>query len=203
MKFSKFFSNLQEAPWYQSFLDPVINEIGTKGKLLDIGTGSGKLIQILSNENGIDCIGVDTNPEMLAEAKVKLRSIKAELIEITPNEKLPFENKSFDYITICSVLFHLKKEDIDNMLLDSYQLLKENGKLIILTPTGKGNILKLTNHFFSFKNRSIYIWYRSTKKRAKRWTNENYLSEYALKHKLKYKREVVMDGFAQLEIIKE
>ena len=135
MKFSKFFSNLQEAPWYQSFLDPVINEIGTKGKLLDIGTGSGKLIQILSNENGIDCIGVDTNPEMLAEAKVKLRSIKAELIEITPNEKLPFENKSFDYITICSVLFHLKKEDIDNMLLDSYQLLKENGKLIILTPT--------------------------------------------------------------------
>ena len=201
MKFSKFFSNLQEAPWYRTFLDPVINEIGTNGKLLDIGTGSGKLIQILSNENGIDCIGVDTNPEMLAEAKVKLRNIKTELIEISPNDKLPFDNNSFDYITICSVLFHLKKEDIDSMLLDSRRLLKEKGKLIILTPTGKGNILKLTKHFFSFKNRSVYIWYRSTKKRAKKWTNKNYLAEYALKHNLKYKREVVMNGFAQLEII--
>ena len=83
MKFSKFFSNLQEALWYRSFLNPVINEIGIKGKLLDIGTGSGKLIQILSTEIGMDCTGVDTNSKMLAEAKKKLRNINAELIEIS------------------------------------------------------------------------------------------------------------------------
>ncbi len=69
MKFSKFFSNIQEAPWYRSFLNPVINEIGVEGKVLDIGTGSGKLIQILSTENALDCTGVDTNSEMLDEAK--------------------------------------------------------------------------------------------------------------------------------------
>ena len=203
MKFSKFFSNLQEAPWYRSFLNPVINEIGTKGKLLDIGTGSGKLIQILSTEIGMDCIGVDTNPEMLAEAKKKLRNTNAELIEISPNAKLPFENNSFEFITICSVLFHLKRENIDNMLKDSLQLLKKEGKIIILTPSGKGNILKLTKHFFSLKNRSVYIWHRATKNRSLLWTDENYLAEYALKHNLNYKRELVMNGFAQLEIIKE
>jgi len=201
MKFSKYFSNIQEAPWYRSFLNPVINEIGTKGKLLDIGTGSGKLIQILSNENGINCIGVDTNKEMLYEAKKKLKNINAELIEISPNAKLPFENKSFEYITICSVLFHLKKEDIDNMLKDSLKLLKDNGKIIILTPTGKENILKLTKHFFSIKNRSIYVWYRATKSRARQWTKDNYLAEYVSKHNLKYKSELVINGFAQLEII--
>ena len=203
MGFSKFFSNLQEAPWYRSFLNPVINEIGTKGKLLDVGTGSGKLIQILSTEIGMDCTGVDTNPEMLAEAKKKLRNINAELIEISPNANLPFENNSFDYITICSVLFHLKRENIDNMLKDSLQLLKKEGKIIILTPSGKGNILKLTKHFFSLKNRSVYIWHRATKNRSLLWTDENYLAEYALKHNLNYKRELVMNGFAQLEIIKE
>ena len=203
MKFSKFFSNLQEAPWYRSFLNPVINEINTKGKLLDIGTGSGKLIQILSIENHMDCTGVDTDSEMLAEAKKKLRNINAELIEIAPNAKLPFENNSFEYITICSVLFHLKKEDLDNILRDSLQLLKKKGKIIILTPTGKGNILKLTKHFFSFKNRTVYIWYRATKNRARKWTDENYLREYALKNNLNYKREIIMNGFAQLEIIKE
>jgi len=203
MKFSKFFSNLQEAPWYRSFLNPVINEIGTKGKLLDIGTGSGKLMQIVGNEKGMDCTGVDKDSGMLDEAKKKLRNINAELIEIVPNAKLPFENNSFDYITICSVLFHLKKEAIDNMLKDSLRLLKKEGKIIILTPTGKGNIMKLTKHFFSLKNRSVYIWYRATKNRARRWMDENYLAEYALKNNLKYKRELVMNGFAQLEVIKE
>ena len=98
MKFSKFFSNIQEAPWYRSFLNPVINEIGTNGKLLDIGTGSGKLIQILSNENGINCIGVDTNTEMLKEAKIKLKETDVSVLKIEADKKLPFENNSFNYI---------------------------------------------------------------------------------------------------------
>lgn len=50
MKFSKFFSNIQEKPWYRQFLNPVISEIEQEGKLLDIGTGSGKLLQILATE---------------------------------------------------------------------------------------------------------------------------------------------------------
>ena len=203
MSFSKFFSNIQEAPWYRAFLNPVINEIGKKGKLLDIGTGSGKLIQILTTENGIDCIGVDTNSDMLAEAEKKLSNIKAELIKITANEKLPFDNNSFDYITICSVLFHLKEEDIDKILNDSLGLLKKNGKIIILTPTGTENVLKLTKHFFSFKNRGAYIWHRATKKRAKLWTKTNYLRQYANEKKIQYQSQIVMNGFAQLEVIEQ
>ena len=50
MKFSKFFSNLQEAPWYRQFLNPVIDEINDNSKLLDIGTGSGKMMEILISE---------------------------------------------------------------------------------------------------------------------------------------------------------
>ncbi len=202
MKFSKFFSNLQEAPWYRAFLNPVINTIGNEGTLLDIGTGSGKLIQILATEKNITCTGVDTDAAMLAEAKVKLENIDADLVEITPNEPLPLENNSFDYIAICSVLFHFKKEDVDKMLADSLRLLKADGQIIILTPTGAGNMLTLSKHYFSLKNRGMYVWYRATKKRARLWTKENYLARYATDHKLIYKKEVVMNGFAQLEIIK-
>jgi len=109
MKFSKFFSNIQETPWYRSFLNPVINEIRREGKLLDIGTGSGKLIQIISKEKHINCIGVDTNSEMLKEAKIKLKGTNTRLLKIKANTKLPFNDNSFSYVTICSVLFHLKK----------------------------------------------------------------------------------------------
>ncbi len=149
MKFSKFFSNLQEAPWYRDFLNPVINAIGNEGTLLDIGIGSGKLMQILATEKGIECIGVDTDAAMLAEAKMKLKNIDAKLVIIEPNKPLPFENKSFEYIAICSVLFHFKREDVDALLQDSLRLMKESGQIIILTPTGGGNMLKLSIHYFS------------------------------------------------------
>ncbi len=201
MKFSTFFSNIQEAPWYRSFLNPVINEVDTEGKLLDIGTGSGKLIKILSNEKGIDCVGVDTNYEMLKEAKIKLKRTNVNVFKIEPNKSLPFDNNSFDYITICSVLFHLNKEQIDFMLQDGQRLLKKEGKIIILTPTGKGNIITITKKFFSIKNYGISIWFYATRNRAKIWTNNNYLKHYANENKLNYNSQIVMSGFAQLEII--
>ncbi len=203
MKFSIFFSNLQETPWYREFLNPVMDKIENSTSLLDIGTGSGKMLEILYKEKNVRCVGTDTNDDMLQEAEKKLKNTNIKL-HLTPiGEALPFNKNSFDYITICSVLFHLKKEDKDSMLNDALQLLKENGKLIVHTPTGKGNLLKLTKHFFSFKNRTIYIWYRATKKRAKQWTKENYLAAYASQHNLNYKREVVMKGFAQVEEIKQ
>lgn len=203
MKFSKFFSKIQEAPWYRSFLNPVINEIDRKGKLLDIGTGSGKLIQILSTEKEIDCIGVDTNREMLAEAKNKIKDTNARIQEIKANENFPFDDNSFTYVSICNLLFHLDKDSIDFILKDALRLLKNEGKIIILTPTGKGNILDLSRNYFSLKNSSIYIWFFATKNRAGPWTNNKYLKQYADKNKLHYRSQIVMNGFAQLEVLKE
>lgn len=203
MSFATFFSNLQEAPWYRAFLNPVIDEVGAKKRLLDIGTGSGKLIQILAKEKEMDCVGVDTDSNMLAEARKKLEGMNVELIKIAPNEKLPFENSLFDYVSICSVLFHMKNEDIDRMLKNSRELLRKGGKIIVLTPTGGGNMLKLTKHYGSIRNRGAYIWYRATKKRARRWAQENYLSSYANRENLNYRKKVVMNEFAQVEILTE
>ncbi len=201
MKFSKFFSNIQESPWYRTFLNPVINEIEPNGNLLDIGTGTGKLIQILSLEKGIESIGVDTNLEMIKEAELKLKETNVKVLKIEANKKLPFENDSFDTITICSVLFHLKNEHIDFMLKDAHQLLKKDGKIIVLTPTGKGNFFTLTKSYFSFKNLSAYIWFYATRSRAQLWTKNNYLKLYASENNLQYSSQIEMKGFAQLEII--
>lgn len=203
MKFSKFFSKIQEAPWYRSFLNPVINEIDRKGKLLDIGTGSGKLIQILSTEKEIDCIGVDTNREMLAEAKNKLKGTNARIQEIKANENFPFDDNSFTYVSICNLLFHLDKESIDFVLKDARRVLKNKCKMIILTPTGKGNMTTLSKKYFSLNNLSIYIWFIATRNRAGQWRNNNYLKQYADKNKLHYRSQIVMNGFAQLEVLKE
>jgi len=202
MGFSMFFSNLQETSWYRAFLNPVIDEIGAEGKLLDIGTGSGKLIQILSSEKGVNCTGVDTSEEMLEEAGIKLKGTNVSLLKIEPNEKLPFNDSSFNYITICNVLFHLSKESIDFLLKEAQRVLQKGGKIIVLTPSGKGNILKLSKNYFSMGNSSIYIWYYATKNRARLWSKGQYLKQYSIENELDYQSTSTMHGFAQLEIIK-
>ncbi len=202
MNFSKFFSNLQESPWYREFLNPVIDEIEeNNGSLLDIGTGSGKLIQILYEEKNIECTGVDTNSEMLKEAKNKLKNTTITLLKIEANKKLPFKNNSFNYITICNVLFHLDKEGIDFLMKESQRILKDKGKIIVLTPTGSSGILKLTQKYFSFKNLGIYIWYFATKKRSKTWKNNHYLKQYTAQNIITYQTQTPMNGFAQLELL--
>lgn len=203
MIFSKFFSSLQEAPWYRQFLNPVLDEISKDSSLIDIGTGSGKMLEILYKEKNVKSVGTDTESHMLTEAKKKLRNTNAELHLIPSGDDLPFGNNSFDNVTICSVLFHMKEKDIDHILNNSLQVLKEGGKIIVLTPTGNGNIVKLSKNYFSSKNTGIYIWYNATKNRARQWTKRKYLSEYASKHKLDYKSKIVMNGFAQLELLEK
>lgn len=201
MKFATFYSYIQESPWYIHFLNPVMDEIHDKSKILDIGTGTGKMIELLSKEKNVTCIGTDTDSDMLEEAKKKLVNTDAKLHLIKAGETLPFKQNSFDYITICSVLFHLKKEDIESLLDDSMRLLKNKGGIIIHTPTGIGGVLKLTKHYFSIKNSTMYLWYRLTKKRSMRWTDDAFLSKYANEQNLNYERKLVMNDFAQIEII--
>lgn len=202
MNFSQFFSKMQESNWYFQFLAPVIKEIEQDTSLLDIGTGSGKLLELLHQQKKINAIGVDTNQEMLDEGKLKLQHIEGiKLHKIEAGEALTFENNSFDYVSICNVLFNLKEEAVLHLLDESKRLLKKGGKIIILTPTGKGGLLKLTRKFFSLDNRSIYIWYSATKKNGKNWLDKGYLTKYAKQNDFTYTHKVVLDGFAQLETL--
>ncbi len=202
MKFSKFFSDLQEAPWYRDFLNPVIDVIEPADNLLDIGTGSGKMLQILFEEKSVTGVGIDTDNSMLDEAKSKLENTSIQLQQIDTGKNYPFDEATFDSVAICSVLFNLKeKEAVNQILSESLRVLKKNGKIIVLTPTGKGNVILLTRHFFSLKNKGIYVWYNATKKSAKRWTKEQYLLNYTSENHLTYSRTETLKGFAQLEII--
>ena len=202
MRFSTFFSNLQESPWYFEFLNPVIKEIDNGSRILDIGTGSGKMLQLLYREKQVTGVGIDTEQAMLDEAKKKLINTPIQLQKIDAGQNYPFKTDSFDSVTICSVLFSLKeKEFVKQILSEALRVLKTNGKIIILTPTGKSGFINLTKHFFSLKNKGIYVWYNATKKSAKKWTEEQYLKKYSIEKSLTYKKNEILKGFAQVEII--
>jgi ubiquinone/menaquinone biosynthesis C-methylase UbiE len=178
--FSAFFATVQEADWYSDFLQPVVDRIRPGSKLLDIGTGSGKLIQRLYDEKGVHSIGTDTSASMLEEAVKKLGSRDIQLLHTKAGEALPFEENTFDYVTLCSVLFLLSKKDREDLLKEARRILKPQGEIVILTPTGKRLHNVKEGHYSLLRNMSIFVWYHATRGAGKKWCNDGYVEEYAV-----------------------
>ena len=102
-------------------------------KLLDIGSGTGYLIDMLSKERDAEFIGLDLSPEMIKQAESK--NIKNAKFVEGRSDNLPFENDSFDIVT-CSQSFHHYPET-DKPMQEAKRVLKPGG-LYILSDTGCG-----------------------------------------------------------------
>lgn len=199
--FAKFFSGVQEKGWYGQFLAPVVEEVSHGSRVLDVGTGSGKLLQLLYDQKRVVCTGVDTDRAMLHEAELKLEGRSANLMPITPGMPLPFDPKTFDYILICNLLFLLKEQEIGWLLDQALNLINKGGKVVILNPSGRGGFSKLIRTFSPFVHWTIYLWYGSTIHRARQWKHNNSLSDYCKRNGLLYRRKIVFGGFGVLEVI--
>lgn len=101
--------------------------------LLDIGCGTGYLLQMLSKEHEAQYTGLDLSEKMIEQAKSKnIRN--AQFVE-GRSDALPFKDQSFDVVT-CSQSFH-HYPDTDDALQEARRVLKDNG-LYILSDTGVG-----------------------------------------------------------------
>jgi len=201
LNFSQFFSSVQESPWYLEFLTPVVEMVAEKSHVLDIGTGSGKLLQLLVKEKFADCTGTDTSKAMLDEAAKKLEGTGAVLLQIAAGAKFPFQHGRFDCICICSVLFNLKTEVRDQLLHQCLNVLQTKGKIIILSPSGEGNYRTFMTKFIKRHNKSFGLWYILTRSSAIKWGRDKYLQGFCEINKLKYSHKLVFDGYALLEIM--
>lgn len=106
--------------------------------LLDIGCGTGFLIDMLQKQKNALYCGLDLSPEMLKMAKQKL----PEGVYLTEGsaDSLPYEDKSFDVVTCIQSFHHYPKPE--KSMTEAYRVLKPGG-LYILSDTGMGNYPKL------------------------------------------------------------
>lgn len=102
-------------------------------KLLDIGCGTGYLINMLSKEYDAEFTGLDLSPEMIKQAKSK--KIKNSVFVEGRSDELPFENDTFNVVT-CSQSFHHYPET-NKPMQEAKRVLKHGG-LYILSDTGVG-----------------------------------------------------------------
>src|SRR5579884_4202808 len=93
-------------------------------RLADVGGGTGNYALALERE-GWDPVVVDRAPEMLARAAAKgLQTIEADA------QSLPFEDETFDAVTMISMLHHVENRGV--ALTEARRILKPDGRLVLL-----------------------------------------------------------------------
>ncbi len=115
-------------------------------KLLDVGCGTGYLIDMLSKEISAEYYGLDLSTEMLKVANGKNIN-QATFIEGTSNQ-LPFDDNTFDVVT-CSQSFHHYPYQ-EKAMKEAYRVLKDGG-IYILSDTGIGGIGGFIDNHILFK----------------------------------------------------
>lgn len=115
---------LEGYPFARSRIVPIIYEISDGAKVLDVGCNSGEFIKHLKEKKGCDVYGVDISQQLIDKCKEKgLNNVTC-----CDADKLPFENETFDVITLMEVLEHF--DDPVLCLKEMRRVLKPSGYLL-------------------------------------------------------------------------
>lgn len=109
--------------YYNKFL-PKAKEI----RILDLGCGAGEFLFYLQELGYKDSFGIDVSHEQIELAK-KLGIKNVEVIDL--NEFLKEQKEVYNVIFARDIIEHFRKEEILKIMKFIYNVLSENGKLII------------------------------------------------------------------------
>lgn len=114
-------------------------EQNTEQKLLDIGCGKGDLMFKMKNR-GFIVSGIDASDEAMEVARKLVGDDEAEIISGDLDEEAlsHFRGKKFDLITMKLVIAFIK--DKAEILKEVNNLLKEDGKFLLITPLTRQDI---------------------------------------------------------------
>ncbi len=102
----------------------LIDYYAPKGYWLDAGCGMGDLLMRLPNR---ERVGVDISLEYL-----KIAEQRGLEVELSPVEKMPFHEGTFDLVTATDILEHVL--DLNRAVKELLRVLKPGGTLIVRTP---------------------------------------------------------------------
>lgn len=205
MNFAQFFNYVQAAPWYDHFLEPAVDALRPLppgATLLDIGTGAGKFLELAQKQLSLEVVGSDIDADMLAQARQLPALSTTPLHLLEANKPLPFPDNAFDAVTFCSVLFLL--DDPTPLLKEALRVLRPNGRLVTLTPTGNGRLQPalFKQIGLSIHNWTFFLWRSMTGGKARSWAAANKLASFAAENHLNYHQQIGFQGFAVVESLR-
>jgi len=124
----------EQLKWFSKIF---IDLCGSGNRILDIGTGNGKLA-IAMAKKGNTVTGMDISKIALQKAQEMHKKNAPELpveFKFGDARKLPFEDGIFDYITSQDLVEHISEEDFKIHLNEVYRVLKPKGRYVFWTPS--------------------------------------------------------------------
>ncbi len=104
---------------------------GPEGRLLDIGTGTGRVLELLAPRVR-EGLGVDASKAMLALARARLSApgLAHCAVRLADMYRLPLADRSFDTVVLQMVLHHA--EDPAGAVQEATRVLSPNGRLLVI-----------------------------------------------------------------------
>ena len=120
-----------------------------KDRILDLGCGNGRLLQILEGKN-IEYFGIDNSEELIKIARGKYPDRNFQVADILI---LPFSDNFFDKVYSIAVLHHIPSEEFRLQVLNEIRRVLKPGGLLILTVWDfwRKEALALIFKYFFFK----------------------------------------------------
>ena len=130
--------------------------------LLDIGTGKGRILEILSAHSK-QSIGIDSSREMLAIARSNLEEAGCTNCKVRQADlyRLPFNDTSFDTAVIHQVLHFL--DDPEAAIKEASRVINPGGRLLVVDfyPHLLERLRSEQNHcHLGFLEEDIFTWFR-------------------------------------------
>ena len=104
---------------------------GTAGRLLDIGTGTGRVLELLAPRVR-QALGIDASKAMLALARSRLSGPEFAhcAVRLADMYRLPLADRSFDTVVLQMVLHHA--EDPTGSVREAVRVLTPGGQLLVI-----------------------------------------------------------------------
>lgn len=116
---------------YQRVADGLTVGIPDGGRVLDIGTGPGRLVaEIARRRPGLDVVGIDPSSDMLIRARRRTAGLENARAVLASAEDLPFEEASVD--AVVSSLSSHHWTDAAAALAEQARVLAPGGRLWVL-----------------------------------------------------------------------
>ncbi len=138
------------------FITNVLKEsLPLQSRILDVGCGNGVISRHLGRV-GFRVIGIDVSEKTIEKARASTTLPNVSFMNKSA-EELIAEGEQYDAVICSEVLEHLKNPAA--LLQVLHGCLKENGKLIVTVPNGKGpREMFVTRPILNMRNKNNFLW---------------------------------------------
>lgn len=131
---AKFGDDLAELELDRVLLDVIADRCAGRGLVLDLGCGPAQLSEYLV-ERGVDCVGIDFAPAMLAVARRRMPNLPLAASDI---RSLAMRTGSIAGIVVFYVLQHLPRSELCAVMEEFRRVLAPGGVLLLAVHAGEG-----------------------------------------------------------------